>query len=216
MPFEEYLSSGMHIGTRMINAHMKRFVYKIRDDGLAIIDLATIEKRIKVAAAFISRANKVMVISRKPVAFKAIETFAEIIGGKAVKGRFLAGTLSNPYFKEYYEPDLIIIVDPLVDRQAVKEAVKMRIPVIALSDTQNETDNIDVIIPVNNKGKKAIAMTFYLLAKEVMLLRKKIENEKDFPYKPEQFEGVEKDEGVKVAKKEQTGKRGSNKAKNSK
>ena len=104
MPYEEYLSAGMHIGMKQQTKDMKRFVYKIRDDGLAVLDLQTIDNRIKLAAKFIARFKRIMVVSRKYVAWKPITKFAEVVDAKALTGRFLPGTITNPSFPGYYEP----------------------------------------------------------------------------------------------------------------
>jgi len=191
MSYEKYLSTGMHIGTKQITEKMKPFVYKRREDGLAIIDLATIEQRIKIAANFLAGKKNIIILTRKPTAFKAIEKFAEAVSCKAITGRFLAGTITNPNVKNYYEPDAIIVIDPLIDKQAIKEAEAVRVPVVAFVDTNNEIDKIDLIVPINNKGRKSIAMALYLLALEILLARKAIKSASEFPYKPEDFEGRE-------------------------
>lgn len=188
MVFENYLSAGMHIGMKQKTKDMKRFIYKTREDGLAVLDLQTIDKRIQIAAKFLSRFNKIMVVSRKKVGQKPIIKFAEAIDGKAVIGRFLPGIITNPSFREYYEPEVVVVTDPLVDRQAILEAVKVRIPIIALCDTFNETGLIDYIIPVNNKGRKSLAMVYWVLAKEILKNRGIIKDDKDFKMKPRDFE----------------------------
>ncbi len=192
MPYEEYLSAGMHIGMKQQNKHMKKFIYKIRDDGLAILDLQTIENRIKVVAKFLAKLKRVMVVSRKSVAWKPITKFAEAIDGKALTGRFLPGTITNPNFPGYYEPEVLLVTDPLVDSQAIKEALKMRIPIIALCDTSNETSSVDLLIPVNNKGRKSIAMVYWLLAREIQKNRGIIKDDEEFKYKIEDFEPKER------------------------
>jgi len=181
---EKYLSAGMHIGMKSQTKNMKRFVYKIRSDGLGIIDLKTIEERIEIAARFISKFDNIMVVARKKPAEKAVKKFAEIVGAKAITGRFLPGIITNPSFREYYEPDVIIITDPEFDRQAIKEAVKLRIPIISLVDTGSITSLIDLVIPVNNKGRRSLAMTYWMLANEIMKERGKGEIKE----KPDEFE----------------------------
>ena len=104
----------------------------------------------------------------------------------------MPGTITNPSFPGYYEPDVIVITDPMVDSQAVKEAVKMRIPIVSLSDTSNETQSLDFIIPVNNKGRKSIAMVYFLLAMEIQKCRGVIKEDSEFTYKPEDFEVAER------------------------
>jgi len=101
MPYEEYLSAGMHIGTKQQTQQMKKFIYKTREDGLAILDLQTIENKIKLAGKFLARFNRIMVVSRKSVAWKPIVKFTEAVSGKAITGRFLPGTITNPNFPGY-------------------------------------------------------------------------------------------------------------------
>lgn len=192
MAHEEFLSSGMHIGMKQQTKSMKKYIYKIREDGLAILDLQTIENKIKTAGKFVSKFERIMVVSRKSVAWKSAVKFAEATNGKALTGRFLPGTITNPNFPGYFEPDVIIITDPLVDMQAVEEASKMRIPIVALCDTSNETTLVDFIIPVNNKGRKSLSMAYFLLAREVQKARGVIKEDAEFNYKPEDFESQER------------------------
>jgi small subunit ribosomal protein S2 len=192
MPYEQYLSAGMHIGMKQQTKDMKKFIYKVRDDGLAVLDLQTIEKRIKLAAKFLAKFKRIMVVSRKYVAWKPIEKFAEVIDAKVLTGRFLPGTITNPSFPGYYEPEVLIVTDPMIDSQAVEEASKMRIPIVALCDTSNETGSVDLVIPVNNKGRKSLAMVYWLLAMEIQKNRGVIEKEEDFKPKVEEFETEER------------------------
>ncbi len=191
MANDQFLAAGVHIGMKQQTANMKRFIYKTRPDGLAVLNVALIEERIKTAAKFLSHYKNVMVVSRKGVAHKPAVKFAEVVGGKASIGRFLPGTITNPSFRNYYEPDVIIVADPLIDKQAVKEASDLRIPIVALCDTFNETTNVDFVIPCNNKGRKAVAVILWFLAREILKERKKIEKDEDFSVKPEEFEMAE-------------------------
>ncbi len=192
---ENFISAGLHIGMKQRTKDMKRFIYKIRPDGLAILDTKAIEERIALAAKFLSRFKKVMVVSRKTNGQKPIVKFSQAVSSedffvKRMPGRFLPGTLTNPSFKEYFEPDVVMVTDPLADAQVVKEAVKMRIPVVALCNTFNETRNIDLILPANNKGRKALALVYCLLAKEIL----KIQGKEELKAKPEDFESEERGE----------------------
>jgi small subunit ribosomal protein S2 len=194
MAFEEYLSAGMHIGTKQQTEKMKKFVYKTRDDGLAVLDLQTMDLRMKTAANFLSKFERIVVVSRKSIAFKAVKKFAEVTNAKSITGRFLPGIITNPSFREYHEPDVLIVTDPSVDGQAVKEAIRMRVPIVALCDTINEINGIDYIIPVNNKGRKAIAMTYFILAKEILKARGIIKEDSEFKVTIEEFEAEQKEE----------------------
>jgi small subunit ribosomal protein S2 len=191
MPRQEYLASGIHIGMKQRVADMKEYIYKIRDDGLAILNLQMINDRIKTAAKFLAKRKNIIVVGRKSIAHEPVAKFAEVVEVKAVVGRFLPGSLTNPHFKKYFEADAIVISDPLIDYQALKEAVSARVPIIAVCDTFDETRNIDLIIPANNKGKKALATLFWLLAREILKERGTIKDDEEFKYKVEDFGGIE-------------------------
>lgn len=187
IPREDYLASGIHIGMKQRTADMKEFIYNIRDDGLAVLNLSKVDERIKVAAKFLARGKNILVVGRKMAAQESVRKFAEVISAKSSTGRFLPGTLTNPQFRNFYEADMILVSDPLIDYQALKEAVTARIPVIGIADTFNETRNIDLIVPANNKGKKALATLFWLLAREILKERGTIKSDEEFTYKITDF-----------------------------
>jgi len=191
MPFENYLSAGVHIGMKQQTKDMKKFVYKVRSDGLAVLNVSMIDERIRTAARMLAKYDRLIVVSRKVMGQKPAIKFAELTGAKAITGRFLPGTITNPAFKGYFEPSILIATDPLIDKQAITEAVKMRLPIIALCDTFNETSLIDVVIPCNNKGRKALAMVYWTLAKEYLRAKGVISADEEFAAKPEEFESEE-------------------------
>ena len=178
----EYLTAGVHIGMKSCTPYMKQFVYRIRDDGLAVFNLKKVDERIRIAADFLSRFRKIMIVSRKDAASRAITAFADATGAKAVAGRFSPGTLTNPSYRGFYEPDVVFIIDPLVDEQAVREARTRRVPIVALCDTFNISKDIDLCIPSNNNGRKSISLIMWLLARE--MLRKRGDVKKDEDFKP--------------------------------
>jgi len=186
----DYLSSGVHIGMKSCTGYMKQFVYKIRDDGLAVFNLRKVDSRIAATASFLSRFQNMLIVSRKTTAAEAIRKFAEITGSKYVAGRFSPGTLTNPSFRDFFEPDVVVVIDPLVAEQAVKEARKKRIPQVAFCDTFNEASDLDLIIPTNNNGRKAIAFVLMLLAREILKRKGKIKNDSEFKYTLADF-GIE-------------------------
>lgn len=188
---EDYLASGIHIGMKQRTADMKQYIYKIRSDGLSVLNLGMIDDRIKSAAKFLAKCQNILVVGRKSVSQDSVKKFAEAIGAKAVTGRFLPGTLTNPVFKKYYEAGVILVSDPLIDYQALKEAVSSRTPVVAICDTFNETRHIDLIIPANNKSRKSLGTLYFLLAREVLKERGEIKSNSDFKYKLEDFTGKE-------------------------
>ncbi len=199
VPVDMYLASGIHLGTQRKIAVMKKFIFKVRSDGLAVLDVATIDKRIKIVAGFIAKfaPEKIMVISGRDTGKKPVQKFCDLTGCLAVIKRFIPGSLTNPNFPNYIEPDLMFVVDPGVDKQAILESLKMNIPIVGLCDTNNMTQNIDLILPVNNKGKKSLALIFWLLAREVLKAKGKITSDEEFTHKVEDFEADVADEPEK-------------------
>lgn len=187
IPKQDYLSAGIHIGMKSRTKDMRKFVYKVREDGLAVLDLKTLDERLRLAAKFLSDKKKILAIGRKLNSHLPIKKLADAVKCDFVIGRFMPGTLTNPNYDKFIEPDVVILTDPLSDYQALKEALDSRIPIIALCDTFNETRNIDLVIPCNNKGRKALGVIYWLLAREIL----KNKGEKEFKYKLEDF--TEKD-----------------------
>jgi len=170
IPVDEYLSAGVHIGTQQKTGHMERFIHRVREDGLYVLDIGQTDERIQTAAKFLSNyePSSVLVTSSRRYGQHPAETFAEATGARVRSGRFIPGTLTNPDYEGYIEPDVLVVTDPIGDSQAVKEAVTVGIPVIAMCDTNNATNNVDIVVPTNNKGRKALAVVYWLLADEIL------------------------------------------------
>ncbi len=185
IPVDDYLTSGVHIGTQQKTGHMERFIHRVREDGLYVIDVAKTDDRIRTAANFLENyePSSILVTSSRRYGQHPAETFAEATGARVRSGRFIPGTLTNPDYDGYIEPDVLVVTDPIGDAQAVKEAVTVGIPVIAMCDTNNATNNVDLVVPTNNKGRKALAVVYGLLAQEILEAR-----EADTDYTLEDFE----------------------------
>jgi small subunit ribosomal protein S2 len=183
----EYKSSGMYIGMKQRTAQMREFIYKIRPDGLSLLDIEKIDQRVRSAAKFIARSKKVIVIARKNIAHEPVKKFGELTGVDVIVGRFMPGTLTNPSYKKFTEADVVLIMDPESDYQALKEAVDARIPVIGVCDSYNDTKNVDLVIPCNNKGPRSIVTLFWLLARETMKEKGQIKSDDEFTQKIEDF-----------------------------
>lgn len=183
---DEYLAAGVHIGTQVKTGDMKKFIYKVRPDGLYVLDIRQLDERLKIAGKFLARyePSKILVVSARQYGQKPAKMFSKVVGADCIVGRFVPGTLTNPMLREYREPDVVLVTDPAIDTQAVKEATDVGIPVVALCDSNNMAANVDLVIPTNNKGRKALALVYWLLAKEVLKNRGVTE----FPYSVEDFE----------------------------
>jgi len=154
-----YLTSGVHIGTQQKSADMKEFIYKVRQDGLYVLDVKKTDERIRAASAFLSRydPSRILVVSARQYGQKPAREFSRAIGAPAFAGRFVPGTLTNPLNPAFIEPEVIVITDPAADKQALNEALNLGIPIVAMCDANNETRNVDLVIPTNNKGRRALA-----------------------------------------------------------
>lgn len=170
LPQEVMLSAGVHIGTRVKTKDMEAFIYKVRPDGLFVLDMEQMNERIKVTSRFLARIDlsKVVVASSKRYGKTPVERFCDAIGTKPAVGRFTSGTFTNPQFAEFFEPSAVIVTDALADQQIVEEASLEGIPVVALCSTDNSLSNVDLVIPVNNKGRRSLAIAFWLLARETL------------------------------------------------
>ncbi len=170
IPVEEYLGAGAHIGTQQKTKDMERFIHRVRTDGLYVLDISKTDERIRTAADFLSNYDpeQVLVTSSRQYGRFPAEKFAETIGARARTGRFIPGTLTNPKYDGYIEPDVLVVTDPIGDAQAVTEAITVGIPVIAMCDSNNSTSNVDLVIPTNNKGRKALSVVYWLLANETL------------------------------------------------
>jgi len=190
IPEETYMTSGAHIGTRQKTADIKDFIYKVRNDGLYIIDVKKTDERIRTAAKFLVKydPSNILIVSVRQYGQKPIKKLAEHTGMQVLDGRFRPGTLTNPSSKGFLEPALLIVTDPLADAQALHEAENIGIPVVGLCDTNNETKYLDLVIPTNNKGRRALALVYWLLARAIQKEQGKIKSYDDFKPTVEDFE----------------------------
>ncbi|MFH1240543.1 MAG: 30S ribosomal protein S2 [Candidatus Diapherotrites archaeon] len=190
VPIEKYLKTGCHIGTKFKSGDMNRYIFKSRKDSLKVLDVETIDERIKFVAEFLSKYDpaRIAVVSRKLYGKTPANKFAEFVGAQSITGRFVPGTFTNPQARIFIEPQIIIVAEPDSDNQAVEEASAIRIPVVGLASTNNSLKNVDLIIPINNKGRKSLALVFWLLAREILKARGDIKTDAEFEDKLPEFE----------------------------
>jgi small subunit ribosomal protein S2 len=190
LPRDTMLSAGIHIGTRMKTLDMEPFIYRVRPDGLFVLDVKKTDDRIRVTAKFLSRYehSKIAVAATRLYAQEPIKRFCQLTGATPLIGRFIPGQLSNPQYPGRIDPEVIVVSDPRADAQAVKEASKVGIPIVALCSTDNEFSGVDLVIPTNNKGRRALAVIFWLLARQVLRERGELGPDRDLPATIDDFE----------------------------
>ncbi|NJE42674.1 30S ribosomal protein S2 [Thermococcus sp. GR6] len=190
VPLDQYLAAGVHIGTQQKTQDMKKFIYRVRQDGLYVLDVRKTDERLRIAGKFLAKFDpeSILAVSVRLYGQKPVKKFGEVTGARAIPGRFLPGTMTNPQVKNFFEPDVLIVTDPRADHQAMKEAIEIGVPIVALVDTENFLSYVDVAIPTNNKGRKALALIYWILAREILYNRKEIESREDFKVPIEDFE----------------------------
>lgn len=192
IPEDTYLTSGVHIGTQQKSASMRRFVFKVRYDGLHVLDIRETDRRIRLAARFLAKfpPERILAVSQRQYGQKPVRIFAKAVGAVSFSERFVPGCLTNPSLPEYFEPKVLVVTDPATDQQALSEAVSIGIPVVGLCDVNNETRNVDLVIPANNKGRVALATVYWLLARETLRARAGDGTEPSFGLSIEDFQAA--------------------------
>lgn len=192
IPEDVYLTSGVHIGTQQKSADMKEFIFKVRTDGLYVLDVKKTDERIRVVAKFLARfpPEKILIVSARQYGQKPAKVFGKTIGAMVIAGRFVPGSLTNPILPKFIEPEVLMVTDPAADEQALKEALNVGIPIVGICDANNETRYVDLVLPSNNKGRRALATIYWLLTREVLKARGQIQTDEDFKMTVEDFEAT--------------------------
>lgn len=186
---DTYLKAGIHIGTKYKTKYMAQFIYKTRPDGLSVLNLQKIDERIRIAANFMAQfaPEDILIVSRRENGWKPLKAFNKATGVRVFTGRYPPGILTNQNLDSFIEVKLLLVTDAWPDRNAISDALKIGIPVISLSDTNNQSNDVDLVVPCNNKGKKSLGLLFYILAKEYLKNRGLLNSDKDFKAKIEDF-----------------------------
>ena len=179
-----YERHAVHIGTNQKSADMKQFLDTMHQDssGLHIIDVNKTDERIRVVSKFLSHyePRRILVVSARQYGQRPARKFAQAIGAKQIVGRFIPGTLTNPMLRTYMEPEVIMVTDPAADSQALSEAVNSGLPVVAICDANNRLRNVDLALPANNKGRRSLALVYWLLAREMLKVKGTVKSDLEF------------------------------------
>ena len=174
---EAYKTYGTRIGANANNKEFERFVFKKIPNKFTILNIKLIDERIKLAAKFLNgyKRKNILLVSTLDSAYYSVYNFSNLMGISVNFGRYLAGSLTNISYKNFFEPKVLLITDPKSNRRAINDAKKINIPIVGITNTDNSTAFIDLIIPGNNKSGNSIGLILFLLA---MNMAKKEEKEK--------------------------------------
>jgi len=171
---EDYVKTGIHLGTKVITPTMRKFVYRRRADGIAVLNTNLIDEYLRKAVEFMANfePEEIILICKREAGWRAAELFSEATGVRVFTKKYPVGMMTNLKLEEFFEPELVIITDPWIDKNALKEAVKTNKKTIILCDTNNFTRGADVVVPCNNKAGKSLGLIFYILAREYLKAKK--------------------------------------------
>lgn len=181
VPTDQYLKAGIHIGTKFRTKYMEKFIYKTRSDGLSVLNLQKIDERIRICANFLAQyaPEEIIVVSRRENGWKSIKMLSKLTGIRVFAGRYPPGVLTNTNLDKFIEAKIVLVTDSWPDKNVISDAMKIGIPVIALCDTNNQSNNIDLVVPCNNKGKKSLGLFFWIVTREYMKKRGMIKKDSE-------------------------------------
>lgn len=167
VPMEDYLKASIHLGTRVITPDMRKYVYRRRADGLAVFNTAMLDDKIREGIAFLNKFtnDRIIFVCKRESGWKAAKKFSELTRIRTFTKKYPSGILTNTNLENFTECDLMFICDPWLDKNALTDAIRVKVPVVSICDTNNFTQGIDQVIPSNNKSSKSIGMILFLLAK---------------------------------------------------
>lgn len=189
VPTETYLKTGIHVGTKFRTKHMQPFIYKTRSDGLSVLNVQLIDERLRMMIDMLKQyaPEDILIVCRRENGWKPVTLLQKLTGMRCFAGRYPPGILTNTDLETFVEVKIVVVVDSWADRNAIHDAMKVGIPVIALCDTNNLANDVDFVVPANNKGRKSLGLIFYLLAREFVLARGKIKSEDEMQFKIADF-----------------------------
>ncbi len=166
---EAYKKYGVRIGTKQINNQMNKFIFRRIPGKFTIFNVKAIDERIRLVAKFLSgyKRKDILLVCTLDSAYYAVYNFAKLMKVSVNFGRYLAGSLTNLNYKDFFESKVLFVTDPSTNRRAINDAKKVRIPVVGICNTDNKLSYIDIVIPGNNKNGNSIGFILYLIAYEM-------------------------------------------------
>jgi len=167
---ENFVRCGSHLGTKIITPLMRPFVYRRRLDGLAVLNTNLMEQKLNFAINLFNqyKPEEIIIVCKREAGWKGLKLLSELTGIRVFSKKYPAGIITNIKLPNFFEPELIVVADPWLDKNALNDAAIIHKKVIAVCDTNNLVDRADAVIPANNKSNKSLGFIFYALAKEYM------------------------------------------------
>jgi len=170
VPLTDYIRCSVHLGTKVITPDMRKYVYKRRADGLAVINTKLIDDKLRNAIDFFIQYNPedIFIACKREAGWPAVEKFSEVLGIRKFTKKYPAGIITNIQLEDFFEAKMTIICDPWVDKNALNDATRVGLPVMAICDTNNYTKDINQKIIGNNKSQKSVGLILFVLAREYL------------------------------------------------
>lgn len=172
---EDYVKTGIYLGTRVVTPDMKKFVYRRRADGLAIFNTDLIDQKLKEGIAYLAKFNPedVILACKRQSGWKAAKKFEEVTGIRVFTKKYPAGVMTNTQLADFFEAELTIVTDSWLDKNALKDTLDVKKNVLMICGTNNFSKGANQVIIGNNKSGKSIGLIFYLLARGYLKARDK-------------------------------------------
>ena len=167
---EDYIKTASYLGTKVITPTMRKYVYRRRLDGLAILNTLIVDKKLKEGIDFVKqfKPEDWTLICKREAGWRAVKMFSELTGVRVFTKKYPAGVLTNTELPNFLETKMMFICDPWLDKNALSDAKKVHVPVAGICDTNNHTTNLDIVVIGNNKSNKSLGLFFWLMAREYM------------------------------------------------
>lgn len=171
---DDYIKTASYLGTKVITPTMRKYVYRRRLDGLAILNTNLVDKKLKDAIDFIVqfKPDEWTLVCKREAGWRAAQMFSELTGVRVFTKKYPAGNITNTKLPDFFETKMMMVCDPWLDKNALNDAKIVQIPIVSICDTNNHTADIDVVIIANNKSNKSLGLIFWLLTREYMKAHK--------------------------------------------